>query len=240
MVARLPEAVRVDIEAWGGEPTFRVRGKNFVFSATDASALSVKLPKEEAEAVVATDPAVEPTSYGLGRHGWISVRVLGLQPRPEPRPRLHRPVRAGPRPLHLRRREPPGRRVLGGHLRLLPAAGGQGRGGGRRVDHQAAVVRRQGRHDRQELPGITQLFVAAEDPDGLEAIAPGHFFANAYRDVANPGGIPTTASPCYGASLPIPATRCRTARSTSWRVTTAAQTVAPARCVAWARTPTSS
>ena len=42
----------------------------------------------------------------------------------------------------------------------------------------------------KSYPGITQLFVAAEDPDGLEAIAPGHFFANAYRDVASPGGIP--------------------------------------------------
>ncbi len=41
----------------------------------------------------------------------------------------------------------------------------------------------------KSYPGITQLFVAAEDPDGLEAIAPGHFFANAYRDVASPGGI---------------------------------------------------
>ncbi len=41
----------------------------------------------------------------------------------------------------------------------------------------------------KSYPGITQLFVAAEDPDGLEAIAPGHFFSNAYRDVASPGGI---------------------------------------------------
>ena len=41
----------------------------------------------------------------------------------------------------------------------------------------------------KSYPGITQLFVAAEDPDGLDAIAPGHFFADAYRDVARPGGI---------------------------------------------------
>ena len=75
MVARLPEAERVDIEAWGGEPTFRVRGKNFVFSNHEASGLSVKLPKDEAEAVVATDAAVEPTGYGLGRHGWVSVSL---------------------------------------------------------------------------------------------------------------------------------------------------------------------
>jgi predicted DNA-binding protein (MmcQ/YjbR family) len=74
-VARLPEAVRVDIEAWGGEPTFRVRGKNFVFTDRDASGLSVKLPKDEAAAVVATEPGAEPTGYGLGRHGWVSVKV---------------------------------------------------------------------------------------------------------------------------------------------------------------------
>jgi predicted DNA-binding protein (MmcQ/YjbR family) len=75
IVARLPEAHRVDIEAWDGEPTFRVRGKNFVFTNQAASGLSVKLPKDEAEAVVATDPLAQPTGYGLGRHGWVSVEV---------------------------------------------------------------------------------------------------------------------------------------------------------------------
>jgi predicted DNA-binding protein (MmcQ/YjbR family) len=75
VVARLPQAARVDIEAWDGEPTFRVNGKNFIFSAPDASSISVKLSKEEAASVVATDPLVEPTGYGLGRHGWISVSI---------------------------------------------------------------------------------------------------------------------------------------------------------------------
>ena len=73
IVARLPDAQRVDIEAWGGEPTFRVNGKNFVFASPDASGISVKLSKEEAEAVCATDPAASPTGYGLGRHGWVSI-----------------------------------------------------------------------------------------------------------------------------------------------------------------------
>ncbi len=41
----------------------------------------------------------------------------------------------------------------------------------------------------KSYPGITQLFVAAEQPEALKAIAPGHFFADAYRDVARPGGI---------------------------------------------------
>jgi predicted DNA-binding protein (MmcQ/YjbR family) len=75
IVARLPEATRVDIEAWGGEPTFRVNGKNFVFASQDATSLSVKLPKDEADAVVATDRNAEPTGYGLGRAGWISVSL---------------------------------------------------------------------------------------------------------------------------------------------------------------------
>ena len=77
IVARLPQAVRVDIEAWGGEPTFRVSGKNFIFTDPEASSVSEKLPPEEAAAVVGSDPLAKPTGYGLGRHGWISVRVPG-------------------------------------------------------------------------------------------------------------------------------------------------------------------
>lgn len=73
MTADLPEAVRVDIEAWDGEPTFRVRGKNFVFADRGFTGISVKLDKEEAAAVVATDPGATPTGYGLGRHGWVSI-----------------------------------------------------------------------------------------------------------------------------------------------------------------------
>ncbi len=77
IVARLPEAVRVDIEAWDGEPTFRVNGKNFVFAHPQFTSITVKLPKEEATATVATDEAVSPTGYGLGRHGWVSVDLSG-------------------------------------------------------------------------------------------------------------------------------------------------------------------
>ena len=75
IVAGLPEAERVDVAEWGDHPTFRVRGKNFIFCDGTGSHLTVKLTKDEAAAVVATDPAVEPCGYGLGRHGWISVSV---------------------------------------------------------------------------------------------------------------------------------------------------------------------
>lgn len=71
----LPEAMRVDIEAWGGEPTFRVRGKNFVFAAADGTSITVKLPHDEAAAVVAEVPDAAPTGYGLGRHGWVTVAL---------------------------------------------------------------------------------------------------------------------------------------------------------------------
>lgn len=71
----LPEAERVDVEAWDGHPTFRVRGKSFVFADDDATHLSVKLPKEEAAAVVASTPGAEPAGYGLGRHGWVSLTI---------------------------------------------------------------------------------------------------------------------------------------------------------------------
>jgi predicted DNA-binding protein (MmcQ/YjbR family) len=75
IVAELPEAERVDVAEWGDHPTFRVRGKNFIFCDGTGQHLSVKLTKDEAAAVVATDPAVEPCGYGLGRHGWISFSV---------------------------------------------------------------------------------------------------------------------------------------------------------------------
>ena len=75
IVAVLTEAERVDIAEWGDHPTFRVRGKNFVFSDQAATELSLKLPKDEAAAVVATDSTVSPSGYGLGRHGWIAFSV---------------------------------------------------------------------------------------------------------------------------------------------------------------------
>jgi predicted DNA-binding protein (MmcQ/YjbR family) len=75
IVGRLPETERVDVEAWGDEPTFRVRGKTFIFTDPKAEAVTVKLSKAEAAAVVATDPLAEATGYGLGRHGWVSVRI---------------------------------------------------------------------------------------------------------------------------------------------------------------------
>ena len=41
----------------------------------------------------------------------------------------------------------------------------------------------------KSYPGITQLFVAAQQPEHLKAIVPGHVFGDLYRDVPYPGGI---------------------------------------------------
>ena len=65
LVAALPEATRVNVEAWDNAPTFRVRNKNFVFANDQATHLSFKLDREEARAVVASDPAATAMGYGV-------------------------------------------------------------------------------------------------------------------------------------------------------------------------------
>lgn len=70
----LPEATRD--EPWEGDVVAKVRGKVFVFTGRPRDppprwGFSVKLPNS-AIAVLEL-PNAEPTGYGLGRHGWISL-----------------------------------------------------------------------------------------------------------------------------------------------------------------------
>ena len=44
-----------------------------MFADAEGTVITVKLSKEEAEAVVATVDGAHPTGYGLGRHGWVSI-----------------------------------------------------------------------------------------------------------------------------------------------------------------------
>ena len=76
MTERLPEAQRVDILAWDGEPTFRVRGKNFVFSDPTGRHISVKLPKLEAEAVVATVEVLSVIQFVIAVVALVFTAVL--------------------------------------------------------------------------------------------------------------------------------------------------------------------
>jgi predicted DNA-binding protein (MmcQ/YjbR family) len=57
-----------------GESAFKVKGKTFVFMRADPEELSfsVKLPKSCKQALAL--PGSEPTHYGLGAKGWVTLR----------------------------------------------------------------------------------------------------------------------------------------------------------------------
>jgi len=61
-----------------GETTLQVRGKNFLFLRHEGDELSfsVKLPRSAVAALAL--PFVEPTAYGLGRHGWVTCRLTSV------------------------------------------------------------------------------------------------------------------------------------------------------------------
>ena len=58
-----------------GEIALKVRGKVFVFLGADGDTVSfsVKLP-QSADAALSL-PGTQPTPYGLGKSGWVSVKV---------------------------------------------------------------------------------------------------------------------------------------------------------------------
>lgn len=68
----LPEAT--EDFPWG-ERAIKVRGKAFLFLRGDGTAVSfsVKLPHSAADALELS--YVEPTHYGLGKHGWVTATV---------------------------------------------------------------------------------------------------------------------------------------------------------------------
>src|SRR6476660_676453 len=57
-----------------GESAFKVKGKTFVFMRLDGDELSfsVKLPRSRSTALAR--PGSEPTHYGLGAKGWVTLR----------------------------------------------------------------------------------------------------------------------------------------------------------------------
>ena len=58
-----------------GERAIKVRGKTFLFMRVgDAGvSFSVKLPRTGMQALAL--PFAKPTEYGLGKHGWVTVRL---------------------------------------------------------------------------------------------------------------------------------------------------------------------
>lgn len=75
-------------EAWEdfpwGDQAFKVRKKVFAFMHADEErlAMSIKLP--HSADVALTLPFAEPTGYGLGKAGWVSVRFPVGEPIPIP------------------------------------------------------------------------------------------------------------------------------------------------------------
>ncbi len=64
---------------WEGDAVAKVGKKIFVFFGSgESAAISVKLP-ESAGHALSVDGA-RPTSYGLGRHGWVTVPVAEVPP----------------------------------------------------------------------------------------------------------------------------------------------------------------
>ena len=57
-----------------GESAFKVKGKTFVFMRADADEISfsVKLPESRDQALAL--PGSEPTHYGMGAKGWVTLR----------------------------------------------------------------------------------------------------------------------------------------------------------------------
>ena len=60
-----------------GERAIKVRGKAFLFLRAEGTSVSfsVKLPHSAADAL--ERPEVEPTGYGLGKHGWVTIVANG-------------------------------------------------------------------------------------------------------------------------------------------------------------------
>ena len=53
---------------------FKVKGKVFVFAGADDEGWGISVKLEESHASALMKPFASPTRYGLGKHGWVSLR----------------------------------------------------------------------------------------------------------------------------------------------------------------------
>ncbi len=62
---------------WDGDQVTKVRKKIFAFyGSAESPGLTVKLPDSADHAL--TFAGAEPTGYGLGRHGWVSIPIADV------------------------------------------------------------------------------------------------------------------------------------------------------------------
>jgi predicted DNA-binding protein (MmcQ/YjbR family) len=57
-----------------GESAFKVKGKTFVFMRADENEVSFSVKLPEGRDFALTLPGSEPTHYGLGAKGWVTLR----------------------------------------------------------------------------------------------------------------------------------------------------------------------
>lgn len=57
-----------------GESAFKVKGKTFVFMRADPDELSFSVKLEKSRKKALALPGSEPTHYGLGAKGWVTLR----------------------------------------------------------------------------------------------------------------------------------------------------------------------
>lgn len=69
--ASFPEVAE---EAPWGHRAFKVKGKTFLFMASEGGVLSMSMKLPDSGAVALELPFAEPTGYGLGKSGWVSAR----------------------------------------------------------------------------------------------------------------------------------------------------------------------
>jgi predicted DNA-binding protein (MmcQ/YjbR family) len=71
LAARYPEVT--EDRPWGHR-AFKVRGKTFLFTASDKTGLGISVKLPESGVLALELPFAEPTGYGLGKSGWVSAR----------------------------------------------------------------------------------------------------------------------------------------------------------------------
>ena len=57
-----------------GESAFKVKGKTFIFMRDDAEGVSFSVKVPLSRDLALTLPGAEPTHYGLGAKGWVTIK----------------------------------------------------------------------------------------------------------------------------------------------------------------------
>ncbi|WP_457029757.1 MmcQ/YjbR family DNA-binding protein [Kitasatospora sp. P5_F3] len=65
---------------WESTVTLRVGEKIFAMGTPDSGTVTVKASKEDQAELLAAEPEVYSSAPYVGRHGWVLVRLVGVDP----------------------------------------------------------------------------------------------------------------------------------------------------------------